>query len=252
MQPPSHDEPPEPPSGKPHDAGIGAVVVSCEHAGARVPPALAAAFGSPAAQRALGTHRGWDLGALPVAEAMAVALGAPLYATLTSRLVVDCNRSPDHPRVRSRWLSHLTPTEHEALIARLHAPHRTAVAAAVDAAIAEHGAVLHIAVHSFTPRWHGRQRPTQVGLLYDPKRPSEHALCLAWQARLQATTGWVVHRNRPYRGDTDGLCTTLRQTRPAERYVGIELECNQGWLAERPPAAVAAALCATVATEVSP
>ena len=36
-----------------------------------------------------------------------------------------------------------------------------------------------------------------------------------------------VRRNYPYRGDADGLTTTLRRRFPWQRYLGIEIEVNQ-------------------------
>jgi hypothetical protein len=36
-----------------------------------------------------------------------------------------------------------------------------------------------------------------------------------------------VRYNYPYRGNTDGLGTWLRNRHPASRYLGIEIEINQ-------------------------
>jgi len=64
----------------PHDprtaVQVPRLVISCEHAGHRVPAAYCAAFAG--AEPLLRTHRGWDPGALVLARQMAGALGAPL------------------------------------------------------------------------------------------------------------------------------------------------------------------------------
>ena len=92
--------------------------------------------------------------------------------------------------------------------------------------------MLHLAVHSFTPRWQGRLRRCDIGLLYDPRRKAERTLCRHWQELLQAHAPELrVRRNYPYRGAADGLTTYLRRKLPARAYLGIELELNQGSIA---------------------
>jgi hypothetical protein len=49
-----------------------------------------------------------------------------------------------------------------------------------------------------------------------------------WQAALGTRTpGWVVRRNYPYRGTSDGLTRYLRTRFDDATYSGIELEINQ-------------------------
>jgi len=89
--------------------------------------------------------------------------------------------------------------------------------------------VIHISSHSFTPEFNGRVRNADVGLLYDPGRRPEAALCTRWQAVLAAIAPELrVRRNYPYAGKGDGLASHLRLRFPRGAYVGIELEINQG------------------------
>ena len=202
-------------------------VVSCEHAARGVPPEHAHLFADEPG--VLDSHRGYDRGALDLARHLATALGAPLLWCGTTRLVVDCNRSEDNPQVFSRRTRSLDAAAREGLLATVHRPHRERVRRAVADALARAGGrpVLHLACHSFTPIWKGRERDVDVGLLYDPKREAETAFCRAWQRGLAtAAPGLRVRRNRPYRGWTDGLCTTLRNEFPAT-YLGVELEISQ-------------------------
>ena len=84
-----------------------------------------------------------------------------------------------------------------------------------------------LSVHSFTPRFQGVTRDVDVGLLYDPRRPAERALCTEWIALLRARAPELrLRRNQPYRGDSDGLTTHLRGVLGA-RYLGVELEVSQ-------------------------
>lgn len=97
------------------------------------------------------------------------------------------------------------------------------------AAAARGRRVVHVAVHSFTPEIDGEVRNAEIGLLYDSRRRSEAAFCRRWAGSLhRLDRGLRVRRNYPYRGSADGLTTWLRRRHPQSRYLGIELEINQG------------------------
>ncbi len=206
-----------------------ALVLSCEHAGNRVPPSLRAAFDDAAAL--LASHRGYDAGALAFARRLGAALQVPVIATTISRLVVDTNRHAGHPRVISERLAMLEPAARARLLARWHAPHRARVRDAVAAALRRASRVLHVAVHSFTPVLDGVVRQADVGLLYDPGRALERRLAGAWRDAVRR--GWPtlrVRANYPYLGTSDGLTRWLRTCFADARYAGIELELNAGML----------------------
>ena len=211
----------------PERRGARALVVSCEHASASVPPRWRPLFRG--AERALASHRGSDLGALPLARALARGTGAPLVAARASRLLVDANRSLGHPRLFSEWTRGLSADERARLVARFWRPQREAVERAVRARLG--GApVLHLGVHSFTPRWKGAPREVDVALLYDPARPRERAFAARFLAALSAAAPELrLRRNFPYRGTADGLTTSLRRALPARSYLGIELEVSQAF-----------------------
>ncbi|HSW29519.1 MAG TPA: N-formylglutamate amidohydrolase [Longimicrobiales bacterium] len=203
-----------------------ALLVTCEHGGNRVPAPWARLF--PDVAGALATHRGWDPGALPLATDLARILRAPLRAATVTRLLVDLNRSPRHPRVFSEWTRRLAAAERARLLALHHAPHRAAVEGDVAERIRRGRRVVHLGVHSFTPVLGGVARRADLALLYDPGRPLERALCSAWARGLaRALPHLAVRRNQPYRGASDGLTTWLRRRFPAETYLGIEIEVNQ-------------------------
>lgn len=226
-----------------------ALLLTCEHGGSRVPRALRPLFAGPGARRQRAGHRGVDRGALRLARHLARALRAPLRAATTTRLVVDLNRSPRHPRVLGPRLRTLPRRAREAVLARHHRPHREAVRRAVSARARRGGRTLHVAVHSFTPVLAGRRRRMDVGLLYDPARPAERALCARWKALLEESAPELrVRRNAPYRGTSDGLPTALRAAFPARHYLGVELEVSQALLADpRRARRVAAQLAASLA-----
>lgn len=224
-----------------------AVVVSCEHAGNAIPIEYERLFRSSEARAALASHRGWDPGSAPLARTFAEALVAPLLEQPVSRLLVECNRSLEHPALWSEFSATLSDAERHEVVEKYWRPHRDAVRKAVDDALAG-ATVVHVGVHTFTPVWKGRARSTDIGILYDPRRAGESALASRWRTEMVAGLNrpLTVHLNRPYRGWTDGLTTSLRSVLPAGRYLGIELEVNQA-LARGPrtarPAALGAALC---------
>lgn len=207
------------------------LILSCEHASARVPARLAAAFAGHAAQGALASHRGVDLGALRLARDLSRTCRVPLLAGQQTRLLIDLNRSPGHRALLSEWSRQLPPARIEELHA-IHAAHLNELARRVRQA---RGATVHVAVHSFTPVLAGQLRSFDVGLLYDPARTREVALAEQLRQALRER-GLSVRRNAPYRGVADGVPTWLRRKFPDARYAGLELEVNQEVLWHAPDA----------------
>ncbi|TFG52281.1 MAG: N-formylglutamate amidohydrolase [Gemmatimonadales bacterium] len=203
-----------------------AVVVSCEHGGNTVPRRYAHLFAS--AGRVLSSHRGYDAGALDLARELARRLRAPLVASRTTRLLVELNRSPHHPRLFSEFSRSLGPDERALVLERYYVPFRTELDGRIARLVGDGRRVVHLSVHSFTPRLRGVTRTADVGLLYDPARRLEVSFCKAIQLKIRAVRPRiVVRRNYPYRGNTDGLTTYLRSRFPRSAYLGIELEVNQ-------------------------
>ncbi len=209
-----------------------AVVVSCEHASAAVPAAYRDVL-APAGP-VLGTHRGVDIGAAPVARALARRLDAPVFLGRATRLLVDLNRSLHHRSVFSTWTQPLPDAARARIVDDYYHPYRGAVARAIDAHLAAGRRVLHVSVHSFTPVLDGAPRRADVGLLYDPGRARERQLCAAWREHMRADAPDLrVRRNYPYSGVQDGLAPALRATRSARRYAVVEVELSQGLVSER-------------------
>src|SRR5436305_3440644 len=74
--------------------GGGAFVVVCEHASNRLPRALGLLGLTPAD---LERHIAFDPGAAALADGIAKRAGGALVRQRYSRLVIDCNRSPELP-----------------------------------------------------------------------------------------------------------------------------------------------------------
>ena len=193
------------------------LIVSCEHGGNRVP----LPFRTLLSTKFLESHRGWDPGALALARDFAAATGAPLFHSTISRLLVELNRPLGHPQV---FHLDLAKDVREDLLRRYYLPYWNAVSRA-----ARRGRrVVHLSVHSFTPRMRGVTRDVDVGLLFDPARPLEASFCKRWGQALQEHAPRLrVRSNDPYRGTSASLVQSLREKLRAQRYVGIQIEINQ-------------------------
>lgn len=209
-----------------------ALLLTCEHGGNDVPRAYRSLFRGR--DRLLATHRGYDIGARDAARYLQRQLGAPLVCATVTRLLVDLNRSAGNPALFSKFTRRLPVAERLEILERYYYPYRRLVTDWIAAEVRRGRTVLHVSVHSFTPVLNGKPRRADIGFLYDPSRKREQKLCVGWQARLQACEReWQVRRNYPYRGVSDGFIPALRGLFPASRYVGVEIEINQGRMADR-------------------
>ena len=201
-------------------------LISCEHGGNRIPVRYRHLFRG--FEALLQTHRGFDAGALGMARALAKALAAPLFAATTSRLLIDLNRSIGHPRLYSEATQVVPTALRSEILERYYLAYRNRAEACIAKAVSRGDKVIHIASHSFTPDLDGRVRDADIGLLYDPARPSELELCRHWQAALKVHAPDLrIRRNYPYTGKSDGFTAYLRRRFPDQAYLGIELEINQ-------------------------
>lgn len=210
-------------------------MISCEHGGNRIPVRYRPLFRGFASL--LKTHRGFDAGALVMARELAEALGnelaAPLFASTTSRLLIDLNRSIGHPRLYSEATRVASAELRREILERYYLAYRSRAEAYIADVHSRGGQVIHLSSHSFTPVLDGRVRDADIGLLYDPGRPAEGDLCRRWQASLKEhAPGLRIRRNYPYTGKSDGFTAHLRRRFPEEAYLGVELEINQKHVAK--------------------
>lgn len=203
-----------------------ALVITCEHGGNHVPEPYRHLFHN--GRTLLESHRGFDPGALIMAKALARRFGAPLLTSTVSRLVVDLNRSIGHRNLHMGAIQELPAEIRQTILEHHYQPYRSEAEALVAQQIARRGRVIHISCHSFTNNFNGVVRHADIGLLYDPARQGERALCANWKSVLRVSAPDLeVRRNFPYEGRNDGFTSTLRKKFPPDAYLGIELELNQ-------------------------
>ena len=201
------------------------VILSCEHGGNQLPRWIRMAV--KPGRRVLESHRGWDPGALELARKFSRSLRAPLFAGQITRLAIDLNRSLENPDAWSKYSTSLPAADRRRLVQGVYTPYRRDVERAI-VGIMGASPVLHLSVHSFTPILRGERRTVDIGLLFDPVRKLESALCHRWLRELRRLRPRLrVQFNRPYRGTDDGFTTYLRTKLPGSRYAGVELEVNQ-------------------------
>ncbi len=203
------------------------IVLTCEHGGNKVPGPLRQQFQN--ATETLASHRGWDPGALPLAKRFASEQRMPqLYFSDVSRLIVELNRSIGHPKLFSEFTRELPDETKASLIENYWTPHRDQVQKTIASHVNHGDIVVHLSVHTFTQFFGEEVRTTDIGLLYDPKRDLEKTVCSLWRNELQQyNPDWKIRRNDPYKGNSDGFTTYLREQFPAAQYLGLELEVCQ-------------------------
>lgn len=199
------------------------LILTCEHAGNQVPDEYKSLFENE--DEVLQSHRGWDPGAWLLANFLSAQLEAPLFGCLTTRLLIEANRSMDSVQLFSEFTSSLTPEVKEKLIREIYNPYRAQVHLVIEKMAKP---VLHLSIHSFTPVWNNQERKVDIGILFDPSRNTEVYLCQQLKENLQSNLpGYQIHFNEPYAGTDDGFTTWLRKQYRDEQYLGIEIEVNQ-------------------------
>jgi predicted N-formylglutamate amidohydrolase len=138
-----------------------------------------------------------------------------------SRLVVDCNRHLEDPSsivaesdgILVPGNRGLSAAQREARARAVFWPYHRAIDQALEDIRSARGVPALIAVHSFTPKMHGKVRPWHCGILWD----RDPRLAVPLMEALRRETGLVVGDNEPYSG-----------RHPADYTVDVHAE-NRGW-----------------------
>ena len=205
------------------------IILSCEHAGNRVPKRYQPIFAKT--PDVLQTHRGYDIGIAAVAKQMQKRLDCPLCLYPWTRLLIDVNRT--RPGALFSDFSRTLPkTDKEHLIEKYYRPYVEGLEQAIRKNCAKTG-VLHLSLHSFTPVLEGQERNADIGILYDPRRKQEASFAAELQRRLRQKSGLRIRRNYPYAGRADGMTAWFRRKFTQAQYLGIEIELNQAILSSK-------------------
>ncbi len=179
--------------------GRSRAVLVCDHASPVIPRRLGTLGLSP---RDRERHVAWDIGAASVARQLSRILDAPLALPGYSRLVVDCNRPLHEPEAFATQSEDVSITGNQSITDRekveradaFYWPYHDALHRLIEARTAGDAVPVMVSVHSFTPVYHGEQRPWHIGVHYRwDSRGGEHAL-----RALRADATLHVGDNEPY------------------------------------------------------
>jgi predicted N-formylglutamate amidohydrolase len=174
-------------------SGAAPLLLICEHAGNEVPAPWRNLGLAPAL---LDTHFASDIGAGALTRLMAARLGAPFVLANYSRLFLDLNRDPlDWDCLRPDMGG--IPVPGNRAITALDRSLREAIARApFDEAVSGLRALRPavVSVHSFTPVMAGKERATEIGVVWRNE-------CRMGRCALEALSrhgGFVIGSNDPY------------------------------------------------------
>jgi len=182
------------------DAREGLVII-CEHASNHIPVALNGLGLDP---KYLEEHIAIDLGAEAITRAMCEMMGVTAVIARVSRLVIDCNREPDHatliPAVSDKIEIPGNQSLDEAHIAvrrqAYYEPFHNACDRVIGAQLEDGATPIVVGMHSFTHIMNGKLRPWQIGFLYD----RDPRLAQAMMGLMERETDLRVGDNEPYSG----------------------------------------------------
>ncbi len=211
-------------------SGASSFLLIGDHGGKAVPRALAN-LGLPDAE--LARHIGWDIGVTALGTMLAGRLDAVFVHQRYSRLVIDCNRSPDAldamPPISDGTVvpanAAIDPADRDRRVAAVHAPYHAVIAAEILRRRTAGQPTWLVALHSFTPVMRGRPRPWHAGILHNG---ANDALARAMLAALRAEDDLTVGDNEPYA--MDGIDYTVPRHAFACRLPYVEIEVRQDLL----------------------
>lgn len=176
------------------------LLLLCDHAENFIPQSLDSLGLTP---EQLERHIAYDIGIAPVTRQLAEALDAPAVFSHFSRLIVDPNRQLDDPTLIPAVSDgtvvpgnrDLDAAAVESRLETFHRPYHATVARQLDAMQAEGRTPVLVSMHSFTPVMRGRERPWEIGILWNVDARLPLPMMEAFRER-----GYCVGDNEPYSG----------------------------------------------------
>lgn len=197
-----------------------ACLFSCEHATCAVPEAFRELF--KGSEETVASVKGWDPGALNLAQGFSMKFRTPLVHGDVTRLLIDLNEGGD--KRWSRFSEKLPEATRAKLTDRHERPYRLALNTRITEDLSRYGAVVHVMVHT---------EEAGPGLLLEtPGTGLAEDFAGEWRSRLEANGVDV----RVVAGGIDGgLAEELCGKHPAERYALVRLKVPQCYFLEGKP-----------------
>jgi predicted N-formylglutamate amidohydrolase len=209
--------------------GASPFVLICEHASNAIPACLGDLGLTEEDRR---RHIAWDIGAAGVSREIARILDAPLLMQRYSRLVYDCNRTPENPAAMPEKSEvfdvpgncNLSVEDKLARTREIYRPFINAVTDFLDQRAAHGKPAIAVSIHSFTPVYFGKTRDVQVGLLF------EHHDALAREL-LKMFPGYDTRLNEPY-GPEHGVMHLMNQIAAPRGLAHLMLEIRNDLISD--------------------
>ena len=197
-----------------------ACLFSCEHATCAVPEAFRELF--KGSEEIVTSTKGWDPGALNLAQGFSMKFRTPLVHGDVTRLLIDLNEGGDERW--SKFSKTLPDATRVKLVDRHERPYRLAIDTRVKEDLLRNDALVHVMVHT---------EESGPGLVLETGAKgigSEFAM--KWRNRLDADGVDV----RVAAGGIDGdLALKLGEKHPADRYALVRLKVPQCYFLEGKP-----------------
>jgi predicted N-formylglutamate amidohydrolase len=199
-----------------------------DHAGNAIPAALGTLG---LTQGEFGRHIALDIGVHELGAELAARLDAPFVEQHYSRLVVDCNRSPEAADAIAQVSDGTVIPGNDGITAAARArryssifePYHAAITKLLDMRDAAGMVTTIVSLHSFTPRLGNEPRPWTAGVLHDG---GDTRFAAALLQVLRASEGERIGDNAPYRMDATDF-TVPRHAYPDRPYAEIEIRQDQ-------------------------
>ena len=208
-----------------YENALSPFLLICEHASNLFPEKLNN-LGLNEEQRL--SHIAWDIGAKKLALTMSSKLDATLIAARYSRLVYDCNRSPeasdampfDTEVCKVPGNKDISSEERSARISEIYQPFQQKI----SDVITNRNETVLVTVHSFTPVFYGKKREISIGFICgDDDRITSEML------RLCSDIKFECGKNVPY-GPSDGVLHTILKHGEANQIPCVMIEVRNDLL----------------------
>jgi len=198
-----------------------AFLFSCEHATCAVPEAYRDLFRG--SEDMVASTRGWDPGALNLAQGFSMKFRTPLVHADVTRLLIDVEQTGN-----DRWSEFslkLPEANRVKLEDRHERAYRTNLQQRINEDFQRHSVVFHLMVHT---------EPGEGAVILETAPGNEIGEKFAgkWRDRL-ATTGLDVRHIA--NADSSPLAKHLATMYPSDRYAGIRLRVPQSYFLEGKP-----------------
>ena len=173
------------------------------------------------------SHIAYDIGALPVAIALALKFEASLLWQNYSRLMIDCNRQLNHEGLIPEVSDNITIDGNRSLseqsrndrIKLIFKPYHLEIEKRLNEREERCGQTFFVSVHSFTPIMNRIQRPWEIGVLSD----GNEKFSLMVFELLRSRYDFCVGFNEPYRVDSKDFTIPEHATKRSLPSVLIEI-----------------------------